>query len=60
MTAVNCPMCQLRFTNRNERDWHLRNEHEHPHPHPPTIRSLEWPHHPATGSDRNPDLDGPA
>ena len=31
MTAVNCPMCDLRFATRNERDWHLRNEHEHLH-----------------------------
>jgi hypothetical protein len=29
MTAVNCPMCELRFTTRTERDWHLRNEHWH-------------------------------
>ena len=31
MTAVNCPMCELRFATRTERDWHLRNEHHHPH-----------------------------
>jgi len=29
MTAVNCPMCELRFVTRTERDWHLRNEHRH-------------------------------
>ena len=37
MTAVNCPMCELRFATRNERDWHLRNEHEHLHVHPRRI-----------------------
>jgi hypothetical protein len=26
MTAVNCPLCELRFPNRNERDWHVREE----------------------------------
>ena len=31
MTAVNCPMCELRFRTRTERDWHLHNEHHHPH-----------------------------
>jgi hypothetical protein len=39
-------MCELRFATKNERDWHLRNEHEHLHVHPPTNRSVEWPHHP--------------
>jgi hypothetical protein len=27
MTAFNCPVCPLRFATRNERDWHLREEH---------------------------------
>ena len=45
MTAVNCPMCELRFTNKNERDWHLRNEHGHLHVHPPTERPTRWPSH---------------
>lgn len=44
MTAVNCPMCELRFATKNERDWHLRNEHEHLHLHPPASRPVEWPH----------------
>jgi hypothetical protein len=35
MTAVNCPLCELRFATRTERDWQLRNEHRHRHPHPP-------------------------
>ena len=29
MTAVHCPMCELSFRSRTERDWHLRNEHRH-------------------------------
>jgi hypothetical protein len=45
MTAVNCPMCELRFATKNERDWHLRNEHEHLHVHRPTDRSIDWRHH---------------
>lgn len=47
MTAVNCPMCELRFPTRNERDWHLRNEHQHLHVRPPMNRPVEWPHHAA-------------
>jgi hypothetical protein len=39
MTAVNCPLCELRFSNRNERDWHLRNEHRHAHTHHPAERA---------------------
>jgi len=39
MSAVNCPMCELRFPSRNERDWHLRNEHEHMHVHRPADRT---------------------
>jgi hypothetical protein len=35
MTVVNCPMCELRFATRTERDWHLRNEHRHAHTHHP-------------------------
>jgi hypothetical protein len=35
MTAVNCPMCELRFVTRTERDWHLRNEHRHHELHRP-------------------------
>jgi hypothetical protein len=42
MTAVNCPMCVLRFSNKNERDWHLDHEHHHPHVHAPTERKLAW------------------
>jgi hypothetical protein len=45
MTAVNCPMCELRFATKNERDWHLRNEHEHLHVHPPLNRPVEWSRH---------------
>jgi hypothetical protein len=56
MTAVNCPMCELRFTNKNERDWHLRNEHEHLHMHPPAGQALGWQRHP----DPAPVEDGPA
>jgi hypothetical protein len=54
MTAVNCPMCELRFPNKNERDWHLRNEHQHLHVHPPTQRPVSWRHHaePAPAEDR--------
>jgi hypothetical protein len=47
MTAVNCPMCELRFATRNERDWHLRNEHGHLRVHPPTNRPVDWPRHAA-------------
>ena len=42
MTAVNCPMCELRFPNRNERDWHLRNEHQRAHLHPPAKPPTSW------------------
>ncbi|HEY6749007.1 MAG TPA: hypothetical protein VI357_25220 [Mycobacteriales bacterium] len=54
MTAVNCPMCELRFTNKNERDWHLRNEHEHLHVHRPTERPTAWRWHtdPARAGDQ--------
>jgi hypothetical protein len=54
MTAVNCPMCTLRFRNKNERDWHLNNEHHHPiHAQAPARRPIAWQrHHPAAeGSD---------
>jgi hypothetical protein len=56
MTAVNCPMCELRFATKNERDWHLRNEHEHLHVHPPTNRPVEWPDH-AAPSRVEPDVE---
>jgi hypothetical protein len=46
MSAVNCPMCELRFPSRNERDWHLRNEHEHLHVHKPSDRPVAWWRHP--------------
>jgi hypothetical protein len=46
MTAVNCPMCELRFATRTERDWHLRNEHQHAHVHGPTNRPVPWTRHP--------------
>lgn len=39
MTAVNCPMGELRFATQTERDWHLRNEHRHAHTHPPVSRA---------------------
>lgn len=42
VTAVNCPLCELRFATRNERDWHLRNEHEHLHVHKPSDRTVVW------------------
>ena len=35
MTAVSCPLCELRFASRNERDWHLREEHGSHRTHPP-------------------------
>jgi hypothetical protein len=38
MTAVNCPLCQLRFASKNERDWHLRDEHGSHHIHHPITR----------------------
>jgi len=46
MSAVNCPMCELRFPSRNERDWHLRNEHEHLHARRPSERTVVWWRHP--------------
>ena len=55
MTAVNCPMCELRFATRTERDWHLRNEHQHVHVHGPTNRPAAWTGHPAPGSGSAPD-----
>jgi|SoiMethySBSTD1v2_1073268.scaffolds.fasta_scaffold186146_2 hypothetical protein len=62
MTAVNCPMCELRFPTRSERDWHLRNEHEHLHVHRPTDRPLEWRHHgtPSHVDDRGRDAEADA
>lgn len=27
MTVHGCPVCELRFRTKNERDWHLREEH---------------------------------
>jgi hypothetical protein len=55
VTAVNCPMCELRFATKNERDWHLRNEHEHLHVHPPTAEqpATRW-HEAHPGSGREP------
>ena len=47
VAIVRQPMCELRFATKNERDWHLRNEHEHLHVHPPTNRPVEWSHHAA-------------
>ena len=35
MTVAPCPLCELRFATRTERDWHVRNEHGHPHTHRP-------------------------
>jgi hypothetical protein len=56
MTAVNCPMCVLRFATRTERDWHLRNEHVHAHVHPPTNQSAPWTHRtPAPEPEPKPD-----
>jgi hypothetical protein len=60
MTAVNCPMCALRFATKNERDWHLCNEHEHLHVHPPTNRPVEWPHHAAPSRVDKPRRQGEA
>ena len=58
MTAVNCPMCELRFATRNERDWHLRNEHEHLHVHPPADGpALRW--HRPEPAPRDAERDGP-
>ena len=55
MTAVNCPMCDLRFSSRNERDWHLRNEHEHMHVHKPTDQTVVWWRRPsADGQQESP------
>ncbi len=51
MTAVQCHLCELRFRNRNERDWHVRNEHRHRRP-TPTPTQL-W----AAGQARRPDTD---
>ena len=57
LSAVNCPLCELRFASRNERDWHLRNEHQHAHVHPPANRPAPWrPRHaeePAAQPDRD-------
>ena len=53
MTAVNCPMCVLRFATRTERDWHLRNEHQHAHVHPPTNQSAPWTPAGASGGSRS-------
>ena len=54
MTAVNCPMCELRFATRTERDWHLRNEHRHhEHRHPPAVEGGGEPSD-GTGSGAGP------
>ena len=42
MTAVNCPMCELRFASKNERDWHLNNEHHPVHVQAPVSRPVAW------------------
>jgi len=56
MTAVNCPMCELRFATRTERDWHLRNEHQHAHVRPPTNQAAPLTHPaPAGGPEPEPD-----
>jgi hypothetical protein len=52
MSAVNCPMCELRFPSRNERDWHLRNEHEHMHAHKPADRTEIWWRHASADNRR--------
>ena len=49
MTAVNCPMCELRFRAKNERDWHLDNEHHPVHVHAPTAPPMAWARPPARG-----------
>lgn len=56
MSAVNCPMCELRFPSRNERDWHLRNEHEHMHVHKPADNRTEvwWRHASRNGQQKPP------
>jgi hypothetical protein len=55
MTAVNCPMCELRFATRTERDWHLRNEHQQVHVHPPTNTPAPWTSHHARAPEPEPD-----
>ncbi len=30
MPVMQCPKCELRFTNESELDWHLENDHEDP------------------------------
>jgi len=42
MTAVNCPLCVLRFPTKTERDWHMRNDHQQVHVRPPTEHPLRW------------------
>ncbi len=59
MAAVNCPLCELRFASKNERDWHLRNEHEHLHVHPPVDPSHHiWWRHQEPDEERDGERDG--
>lgn len=51
-SAVNCPLCELRFFSRNERDWHLRNEHEQLHVHKPADRMVIWWRHDSPDDQR--------
>jgi hypothetical protein len=53
MAAVNCPLCVLRFASRNERDWHVRNEHEHLHVHPPADSPSIWWRRPHSGEQED-------
>ena len=36
MTVYGCPVCELRFPTKNERDWHLHDEHGSHRIHHPT------------------------
>ena len=58
MTAVNCPMCELRFATKTERDWHLTNEHQRAHLHAPANRETSWRH--APGREPEPKPEGEA
>jgi hypothetical protein len=60
MTALNCPMCELRFATRTERDWHLRNEHQRAHVHPPANQPPAWTRHAAAPAGEAPPEPRPA
>jgi uncharacterized C2H2 Zn-finger protein len=51
--ALKCVTCGLLFRNRNELDWHIRQEHLQQRP-PPTRSSRRRPRlHPRTGGERH-------